>query len=821
VPELPVATGHPSASPLDSLRSGVRQRQMSPEGQNAWRLLRQAFLFTAASLLLTALLPGLWRNLLGGAAAVAASMFVARLLWPAIGGRRFWRWSLLISAVLLIIPWWPLTVLGRTLLSILLIILLVLRHYRYLPELGSWRRAGVWLAALGLIVAFIAVRGPAESSTGVTHVLRHLHGVARYLLVIFWVMNVVWIFLGVRLHFLRMRPKLAVAGMLLAAVPIGLILVLGVIGGWSLLGAGRAEQAASMFDGWLLLASAGEVTGDSPFSEAFVVGAEEDGPAWLTDTADAIEHAPFDPMPPAIWYSHSGELWALHIGETDGKPALVGGRRIAHDGLMQVAERTGCVVAISGDGSGEFAIGIDDDWDGIGGYMGEELFTDSGDSSAILIGWPAAVGREAVAPGEGGSVLLGRLIPFGGTQVAGWTLEDRGLARNEMVISLRTRPRDVFSYFTGRDNDFNVMVIAGLATIAIVFLILQVFAFYFGLRIVGGVTGAVGELHKATENLARGNLDTTISLPNEDEFGDLADSFNEMTTAIRVAQDQIVQKQLLEAQLDTARGIQQRLLPAAMPRVEGYEIAGSSDPSLQVGGDYFDFVEMPDGRMGIAVADVTGKGVPAALLMANVQAGLHGQAMHPGTAAEIIGRMNDLMYESTDPHMFVTFALVVLDPGSGRIESVSAGHEPTLLVRPDGSWEKLEAGGLMLGMMPGFEYNEVQAGMEPGDVLVMYTDGVTEAMGPAPEPVPILEAEAASLAEAPEPDDEDEDEDEEDEAILPFFEEERLVEICVERRHQTAEQIRTALLAAIRNFAQDVPQSDDITIVVIKREEAA
>jgi serine phosphatase RsbU (regulator of sigma subunit) len=819
VPELPVSTGHPSSSPLESLRSGVRQRQMSPEGRVAWRLLRQAALLTAVSLLCTALLPGLWRNLAGGVVAAAAAAAVLRLLWPAIGGRRFWRWSLLISVVLLLIPWWPLTVLGRTLLSILVFVLVVLRHYRYLPELGSRRRAAVWLAAVGLIVGFIAVRGPAESSTGVTHVLRHLHGVARYLLVIFWVMNIVWIFLGVRLHFLRMRPKLAVAGMLLAAVPVGLILVLGVIGGWSLLGAGRAEQAASMFDDWLMLAGAGDVTGESPFSDAFTASGEGVMPEWHTDAADAIEHAPFDPMPPAIWYSHSGELWALHIGEADNKPILVGGRRIAHDGLMQVAERTGCVVAISGEGSGEFVIGLDDDWEGTGGYMGEEIFTDSGDSSAILIGWPASVGRDAVVPGEGGRGLLDRLIPFGGTHIAGWTLEDRGLARDEMVLGLRTRPRDVFGYFTSRDNDFNVVVLIGLLSIAIVFLFLQLFAFYFGLRIVGGVTGAVGELHKATEKLARGDLETTISLPNEDEFGDLADSFNEMTTAIRVAQDQIVQKQLLEAQLDTARGIQQRLLPAAMPSVPGYEIAGSSDPSLQVGGDYFDFVEMPDGRMGIAVADVTGKGVPAALLMANVQAGLHGQAMHPGTAAEIIGRMNDLMYESTDPHMFVTFALVMLDPSSGRVESVSAGHEPTLLVRPDGSWEKLEAGGLMLGMMPGFEYSEVQAAMEPGDVLVMYTDGVTEAMGPAPEPVPVLEAEAGSLTGSSGADDEDEDED--DEPILPFFEEHRLVDICVERRHESAEQIRAALLAAIRNFAQDVPQSDDITIVVIKRDKAA
>ena len=148
MPELPVSTGHPSSTPLDSLRSGVRQRQMSEEGRRAWRLLRRIALLSAASLILTAILPGLWRNLLGGAAAAAAAVLVLRLLWPSVGGKRFWRWSLTICGVLLIVPWGPISVVGRVLLSIFLFVLLVLRHYRYLPELGSWRRAAVWLGSL-------------------------------------------------------------------------------------------------------------------------------------------------------------------------------------------------------------------------------------------------------------------------------------------------------------------------------------------------------------------------------------------------------------------------------------------------------------------------------------------------------------------------------------------------------------------------------------------------------------------------------------------------------------------------------------------------
>lgn len=822
---LPVPSGNPSTSPLESLQRGVRQRQHSAEGTLAWHRVRQAMLFTLVSLLLGWFLPGVWRNLLAGGAAVIGAAAVLRLHWSSVGGRKFWRWSLLLSAGLMVIPWAPAVITGRVLLTMLLGALLVLRPYRFLSALGSARRALTWLAALLLLAVFIALRGPAEAGNGVTQVLHHLHGTARFVLVTFWAMTLVWLFLGVRLHFMRMRPKLAVAGTLLAAVPVGLILTLGVLGGWALLGSGRAEQATAVMSDWLELAGSGDLSGPGPFGAGIgprILADQEDAAdrAWFDELSDAVAHAPFDPMPPAMWVEIGGELWVASLSEENGRPRLDGARHFGLTQLERLALDTGCEVGIYNDADSGWSFSSSDGFDGDNGLLGEEILEDSGDSSAVLIAWPSTADRRAALGQDEGGSIFSTFYPFGGAPVSAWRLEDRGLARAELYVGLRTRPRDVVDYFTLRDNDLNSVVVIVLATIAVIFILLQLLAFYFGFRIVGGVTGAVGHLHKATERLARGDLDTEISIPNEDEFGDLADSFNEMTSAIRLAQDQIIQKQLLEAQLDTARGIQQRLLPAAMPRVPGFQIAGSSDPSLQVGGDYFDFVEMPDGRLGIAVADVTGKGVPAALLMANVQAGLHGQAMHPGTAAEIIGRMNDLLHASTDAHMFVTFALIVLDPTTGSVESVSAGHEPTLLIRPDGSYEKLEAGGLMLGMMPGFEYSEVQAQMDPGDVLVLYTDGVTEAMGPAPTPaVALVSDTAADPGELQDPAEEEDEDD--DELVLPFFEDHRLVELCVARRHESAEEIRQALLAAVRNFAQDVPQSDDITIVVVKRESAA
>ena len=152
------------------------------------------------------------------------------------------------------------------------------------------------------------------------------------------------------------------------------------------------------------------------------------------------------------------------------------------------------------------------------------------------------------------------------------------------LIRLRIRPSDLVALVTSDANVVNQVVGVALLVIAVLFLMLEALALYFGLRIVGGITLAVGGLHKAMRRLAQGDLDTRVDLPNQDEFGDLAEGFNDMTRAIRVAQDQIVEKQRLEQEIATARRIQMRLLPESLPEVQGYQLDGSSTPSKQVGG---------------------------------------------------------------------------------------------------------------------------------------------------------------------------------------------------------------------------------------------
>ncbi len=203
---------------------------------------------------------------------------------------------------------------------------------------------------------------------------------------------------------------------------------------------------------------------------------------------------------------------------------------------------------------------------------------------------------------------------------------------------------------------------------------------------------------------------------------------------MKKGRDDALARERLTRELQTAREIQERLLPHDEPRLSGFEITGASIPSREIGGDYFDFLLQPDDRIGIAIGDVSGKGMPAALLMSNLQASLHGQVIHPSSVAEVVARVNDLLVASTDPHMFATFFYGLLDTRSGVFTTTNAGHNPPLLLRADGTTALLGEGGLLLGMLPDQDYRQQETVIGPGDVVVLYTDGITEAAGPSAEP---------------------------------------------------------------------------------------
>jgi serine phosphatase RsbU (regulator of sigma subunit) len=215
-------------------------------------------------------------------------------------------------------------------------------------------------------------------------------------------------------------------------------------------------------------------------------------------------------------------------------------------------------------------------------------------------------------------------------------------------------------------------------------------------------------------------------------LGDLA---AQTAPAVRVAQ--LVRQQQLEAQererieqeLRVARLIQQTLLPKSVPEIDGYQLGAYYQPAREVGGDFYDFFELEDGRLGLVVGDVTDKGVPAALVMATTRTMLRASAQRFDSPGEVLERVNDVLHPDIPPNMFVTCLYAILDPDSGRLQYANAGHDLPYMRHAGGAAE-LRAIGMPLGLMPGMAYEEKEAVLEDGDTVLFYSDGVVEAHAP-------------------------------------------------------------------------------------------
>ncbi len=197
--------------------------------------------------------------------------------------------------------------------------------------------------------------------------------------------------------------------------------------------------------------------------------------------------------------------------------------------------------------------------------------------------------------------------------------------------------------------------------------------------------------------------------------------------------EQLIEKKRLEGQLEVARQVQLELLPAKDPQLEGYDISAYNFPTEEVSGDYYDWVKIFDDQIGLVIADVSGKGVPAALLMAFLRASLRA-ATHIGYSPHVsMAKVNYLLWESIERNQFVTAFYGILDVTNRTLSYTNAGHNPPLLLTADGQHQFVERGSLPLGMFKDTRYHEYYQTIQPGEMLVLYTDGVTEAQNPEGE----------------------------------------------------------------------------------------
>ncbi|NOR22267.1 MAG: SpoIIE family protein phosphatase [Candidatus Aminicenantes bacterium] len=798
----------PDKSMPDELSlSGMRERQVSPLNSKVWRFVLLISAGCIAAWILQILF-GLYRPFVVWVVALVAgaSWVVAiRMLLLESRLRKFWIVWLSGGALFIFLlrssdGIWIVS------LSFVFVFLLFRRYMPY-RHLTSRRRSGLFLIGFVILILLIsawvlvkqeapAQPQPADSSSisakpsGLVVLGHNLAKYSLWSLQHFWLFSLLHLFFGIRLHFMRLKPKLAISAFLIAVVPLFLVFIMGLLTLYSILGESRAARAITVMEDWANLAVLDEnfiqTISDRSFSydiDGKKIQGTGDEPAWLPGFLSFLktENSPYKEWAAAErakYFWIGSDLWLINLS-TSGKPkGYINGCKVNSIMMNRIAKILKCNIKFSYAGSI---------------FSGEDVniqVRENGskpDFNKISGTFFPEDGKEQESE-QAQSSFWRRLFYFGITHLDVIYFDTDLVGKQTILLTIQTSISTILRELFSEKNPLSLVVMIALLSLALLMFFLETFVLIFGVRITTGITSAVKTLHRGTRRIAEGDLDTKIVIPSEDELGDLATSFNVMAGAVKKGREEAIAREHLERELETARQIQEKLLPHEMPQLPGFEIAGTSLPSQQVGGDYFDFLDMGIGQLGIAIADVSGKGIPAALLMANLQASLHAQVIKKGSVADVASRMNSLLVKSTDTHMFATFFYGILDQVKSTFTSTNAGHNPPLLFRVDGKIKRLEAGGLVLGFLPDQKYNQQTVKIKQGEVVVLFTDGITEAAG----------ASSGKISEN-------------------LFGEERLIEVVRASLTKSAVEIQAAILQAISDHTANAPQYDDITLVVIKR----
>jgi serine phosphatase RsbU (regulator of sigma subunit) len=256
--------------------------------------------------------------------------------------------------------------------------------------------------------------------------------------------------------------------------------------------------------------------------------------------------------------------------------------------------------------------------------------------------------------------------------------------------------------------------------------------------------------------------------------------------AIKIENARLMEVQLeknrLKEELSVASEIQLRLQPVSPPQVQGYEMTGISFPCREIGGDYYDFIERPDGKLGLALGDVSGKGTGAALLMASLHAAVRAQATTASSISHVMHEISNYLDRNTPDNKFATLFLGVLDQLSGDLIYSNAGHNPPILIRRD-KVERLEVGGVPVGLFPESEYQESTVTLHPDDILLLFSDGITESVNESDQE----------------------------------FGDDRLITVAQQYSASPVARLRDKIEEALSRFVGKAAPIDDMTLVILKR----
>lgn len=399
-------------------------------------------------------------------------------------------------------------------------------------------------------------------------------------------------------------------------------------------------------------------------------------------------------------------------------------------------------------------------------------------------------------------------IPLAGTSLStvDWSSGER---ERHALVRVRTRPSVLYGHLFAALGEFVQGVAYILMAVGIFFAIIELIALIIGTRMTRTVTAAVAHLHEATKHVDRGDFSHRIPVSSSDQLADLAVSFNSMTASIEKLILEQKEKQRLENELTIAQEVQAQLFPRQVSELESIEFYGFCRPARTVSGDYYDFLTASSHKLILAVGDISGKGISAALLMATIHSAVRaysveslpqmrepvavgalagegrlvaswpeGIEVSPGA---LLGLLNHQLYESTPPEKYATLFLAVYDGRSHRLTYSNGGHLPPIVISKDGTIRRLEAGGTVVGLFDAMTYDEGSCDMHPGEIFIAYSDGVTE----------------------PEND-------------FGEFGEQRLIDLVRDNRDLALPQITQIVMNAVADWIGDKEQPDDVTLVLAR-----
>ena len=404
---------------------------------------------------------------------------------------------------------------------------------------------------------------------------------------------------------------------------------------------------------------------------------------------------------------------------------------------------------------------------------------------------------------------LDREVPFlAPLPVLDWTT-GKPEPTGSVVVQVRTRPSVLYGHLFAALGEFVQIVEYTLLVILVFFAVIELIALIIGTRMTRTVTGAVAQLYDATKHVDRGDFSHRIPVKSTDQLAQLSLSFNSMTESIEKLIQEQKEKQRLEGELAIAQEVQAQLFPRQVTELESLEVHGFCRPARTVSGDYYDFLTASSHKLILAVGDISGKGISAALLMATIHSAVRAYSIEslpqmrepvavgavPGAGrvmapcpegielspGALLGLLNHQLYESTPPEKYATLFLGIYDGRSHRLTYSNGGHLPPILIAKDGAVRRLETGGTVIGLFDHMMYDEGAVEMHPGEIFLAYSDGVTE----------------------PEND-------------FGEFGEDRLIDLVSANRRLPLVQISQTVTSAVDDWIGDNEQPDDITLVLAR-----